>query len=658
MCGIAGFLGAEPANWPAGAALAAMIGAVAHRGPDDEGVWRDESAGIALGQRRLAVIDLSAAGHQPMVSASGRYVVTYNGEIYNYRALRATLEQAGAAPAWRGHSDTEVMLAAFDHWGVSGALERLNGMFAIALWDRQERRLILARDRLGEKPLYYGHAGASLLFGSELKALAAHPDFRGEVDREALTQYLRYAYVPAPRSIWRGVWKLPPGHYVEIADQGRSIGTPVAYWDFPARAAEGAAAPLPDGPALIDELEALLKDSVLLRMEADVPLGAFLSGGVDSSLIVALMQAQSARKVRTFTIGFHEQSHNEAEHAAAVAAHLGTEHTELYVTAADALALVPRLPEMWDEPFADSSQIPTHLVSALTRQHVTVGLSGDGGDELFGGYNRYLQGMRVMELGRRLGPRASGMLAALLRSRAGIGAATGLMRLAPARRRHLGLADRLPRIGLALEAGSPEALYRRLVAQFDSPSELVLGGGEPAADAAPPAFADFRQTMMYLDTMTYLPDDILTKVDRASMAVALESRVPYLDHRVVELAWRLPMSAKIRDGKGKWILREILDRYVPRSLIERPKMGFAVPVGAWLNGALRDWAEDLLDPRRLASEGFFEPSAVRALWDSQKRHGGQQARLWTVLMFQAWWREQESTSRAAQSASFAKKKAS
>lgn len=642
MCGIAGYWTSGGTAAVAPRVLQAMTDAIAHRGPDDSGAWIDGEAGIALGHRRLAVIDLSAAGHQPMASPSGRYVLSYNGEIYNYRDLRAELEAAGAAPAWRGHSDTEVMVTAFDRWGVAGTLERLNGMFAFALWDKERRVLTLARDRMGEKPLCYGRMGDTFLFGSELKALTAHPAFRPEVNRDALASFLRYNCVPAPHSIWRGIVKLPPAHLVEISEGGRSVGEPIAYWDLLSAAERGAADPLPEGPALFDGLEALLKDAVLRRMEADVPLGAFLSGGIDSSLIVSLMQAQASRKVKTFTIGFHEESFNEASHAGAVAAHLGTDHVELYVTAQDALNLVPRLPRIWDEPFSDSSQIPTYLLSALTRRHVTVSLSGDGGDELFGGYNRYVLAMRLMALGSRLGPGVTRRLARLVRSRAGLRLATGLMRLVPAGRRHLGLEDRLPKIAHTMEAASAEELYRRLVSHAAEPAELVIGGSEPAGpiEGGAGRFADVRQMMMHADAATYLPDDILAKVDRATMAVSLEARVPFLDHRVVEYAWRMPMSAKIRGGTGKYALRTLLDRHVPRALVDRPKAGFGLPLAEWLTGALRDWAEDLLAEDRLREEGFFDVGAIRSLWAEQLQRGGRHHEIWDVLMFQAWWDEQ------------------
>lgn len=623
--------------------LRTMTDAIANRGPDDSGAWVDEASGVALGHRRLAIVDLSPAGHQPMTSASERYVLVYNGEVYNHIDLRGELEAAGEARAWRGHSDTEVLLASFERWGVPGALARVNGMFALAVWDRSSETLILARDRVGEKPLFYGRAGDTFVFGSELKALTAHPRFERTVNKEALALYLRYNYVPSPHCIWDGVRKLPPGHYVEVGDQGAQVGEPVSYWDFRKIASDGAARPLADTPELVDDLEILLMDAVGRQMGADVPLGAFLSGGIDSSLIVSLMQAQSQQPVRTFTIGFNEVEYNEAGHAKAVANHLGTRHTELYVSATNALAVVPRLASMWDEPFSDSSQIPTYLVSAMTREHVTVSLSGDGGDELFGGYNRYNVGMKLWRGGQRAPRPLRRAVAAAAVNPAGLTAVNAAARWLPARLKPLGLADRLHKVGDLLGEDTIEGVYRRLTSSGMDPDRILQGGWQEAAGGPSASdWPDVRQFMMYTDTLTYLPDDVLVKVDRASMAVSLEARAPFLDHRVVEYAWRLPMSAKIRGGVSKHILREILARHVPRSLTERPKMGFAIPVGQWLRGPLRPWAEDLLRDDRVARDGFFRPAAVSALWrDYLAGKTGLQGRLWSLLMFQAWWAENQ-----------------
>ncbi|GAB4130543.1 MAG: asparagine synthase (glutamine-hydrolyzing) [Rhodothalassiaceae bacterium] len=621
-----------------------MTDAIRHRGPDDAGHWLDADAGIALGHRRLSILDLSPAGHQPMVSASGRHVIVFNGEIYNHRDLRRELEALGAAAQWRGHSDTEVLLAALDHWGLEDTLGRLNGMFAFALWDRAGRRLSLARDRMGEKPLYYGRFGDIMLFGSELKALQAHPAFRGEIDRGALALYLRHNYIPTPYSIWRGIKKLPPAHYLVIDGRSGGLPAPQAYWDFDRIAREGAAAPRPAGKELVDELEVLLIDAVGRRMEADVPLGAFLSGGIDSSAVVALMQAQSSRPVRTFSIGFHEQGYDEAVHAKAVAAHLGTEHTELYVTPEVALAVIPKIPAIWDEPFSDSSQIPTFLVSEMTKRHVTVSLSGDGGDELFGGYGRYFKAEKFWRTMSRIPTPLRSLLAAATRSHMAKGAGLIVDRIFDQCARPIHLADRLPKLAGLFDHRSPESVYLHFVSHWNNPAALVCGGSEPATLLAEggPGFSDFRQTMMYLDTLTYLPDDILAKVDRASMAVSLEARVPFLDHRVVEFAWSLPMSTKIRGSTGKHILREVLYRHVPKALLDRPKMGFGVPIEDWLRGPLRDWAEALLDERRLRDEGFFDPAPIRRLW---REHQTGQRRwhyyLWDVLMFQSWWEKQK-----------------
>lgn len=636
MCGIAGFLSAGALRGDAAQTVRGMAQRISHRGPDDDGTWVDAEAGIALAHRRLAIIDLTEAGHQPMTSASGRYVISYNGEIYNFARLRKELDSAGLAPNWRGHSDTEVLLAAVEAWGVRGALSRFNGMFALALWDRQERRLILARDMVGEKPLYYADVGGTLVFASELKAITAFPGFRKTVDRSALNLFLRHNYVPSPLSIWEGVSKLQPGHYLEIARGGSPVLH--SYWALADAAKRGAEQPISNFDAASRELEALLMDSVGLRMQADVPLGAFLSGGVDSSLIVALMQAQSSIPVKTFTIGYDDPAYDEAPFGAAVAQHLGTEHHELKITARDGLSLIPDLAAMWDEPFSDSSQIPTFLVSKLTRDHVTVSLSGDAGDELFGGYNRYFLATKIWGACAGLpGPLRTGL--SKMAASPTIGKMAGAAFDLHPRLRSLLIADRLPKVGAILAENDQIGLYRRLVSHLDNPEYLLREKSRPSAMAFSDALPgrDFREKMMFIDTLTYLPDDILVKVDRASMAVSLESRVPFLDPRVIDYAWRLPLSAKIGNGQGKLILRDILYRHVPRELIERPKMGFAVPIDSWLRQELRDWAEALLDPRRLRDEGYFEADRVREMWrdhlDGKRRH---HYILWDILMFQAW----------------------
>jgi len=663
VCGLAGFFQASFQGVDdLTALLSRMTDAIVHRGPDDSGAWVDAETGVALGHRRLSILDLSPQGHQPMASPSGRYVIAFNGEIYNYRALRKELEcppspqpypVAGeAVVSWRGHSDTEVMLAAFERWGVEGALSRFNGMFAFALWDRRERVLHLARDRIGEKPLYYGWMGNTLLFGSELKALKAHPAWRGEIDRGAVALYMRHTYIPAPYSIYQGIRKLLPAHVLSIPllNGRREASQSRAYWSAKTVAEAGVRYPFAGNEAeAIESLDVLLRDAVALRMEADVPLGAFLSGGIDSSTVVALMQAQSARPVKTFTIGFHEEGYNEAKHAKAVAKHLGTEHTELYVTPAEAMAVISQLPEIYDEPFSDSSQIPTVLVSKMTRQYVTVALSGDGGDELFGGYNRYLWGRDIW---RKIG---------WMPTSARVAMAHGLTALSPQgwdriisamepilpRRLRASLpGDKLHKLAGVLACASPEIMYRGLVS-FWEPESVVLGSSEPPTALMERGqwvdVPDITQRMMFLDLVSYLPDDILAKVDRASMAVSLEARVPLLDHRVAEFAWTLPLAMKIRDNQGKWPLRQVLYKYVPRELIERPKMGFGVPIDMWLRGPLREWAGSFLDESRLQKEGFFNSRAVREKLNehlSGNRNWAYQ--LWCVLMFQAWLESQNS----------------
>ena len=615
-----------------------MAQLVEARGPDDSGEWVDPEAGIALGHRRLAIIDLSPGGRQPMVSAAGALVIAYNGEIYNFRELRAELESAGVS--FRGESDTEVLLEACAAWGIERALGRCIGMFAIALWDRVSRRLHLARDRLGIKPLYWGRiAGGGLVFASQPKCFGAHPDWRPAVDRASFAEYLRHGYVNAPRCIYRDAFQVRPGHMVTLDARGEAREH--CYWDAVAVARDGAGSrERPDDVEAVERLDGLLRDAVARRMVADVPLGAFLSGGIDSSTVVALMQSQSGRPVRTFSIGFSEKRFDEATHARAVARHLGTDHTELYVEPDHAIDLVPTLSERFDEPFGDSSQLPTLLVSELARRHVTVALSGDGGDELFAGYNRHAQARTLRRLyttSPRWARKASAGLLTSLRPRTW----DRLSGLAPERLRPRLLGDKLHMLAEVVSLDRFDEVYPRLVSHWALDAELVPGEG-PGAGRFEPAEIDAGldsevERMQLMDLLGYLPGDILTKVDRASMAFSLEARVPLLDHRVVEHTWSLPADLKIRSGETKWILRQVLERYLPRSLFERPKMGFAVPIDRWLRGPLRDWAADLLDPRSLGDEDLFNVELVRRRWDEhQAGTRNWQYPLWTVLMAQAW----------------------
>lgn len=642
MCGFSGFLSNNFPQNPQ-TLLLSMGRAIIHRGPDDGGQWWDSDAGIGLSHRRLSIVDLSPAGHQPMVSACGRFVMAFNGEIYNHLKLRQELDslvQEESCLAWRGHSDTETLLAAIVAWGLEASLNKCVGMFAFALWDRQKRCLILARDRLGEKPLYYGWQGGSFLFGSELKALKVHPAFQAEVNRDALALLMRHNYIPTPYCIWQGINKLQPGCFLTLTrDQREPVVT--QYWSGKSIIEAGVSSPF-DGSAdeAVNELELLLMDAVGQQMMADVPLGAFLSGGVDSSAIVALMQVQSSRPVRTFTVGFNEAQYNEAEHAKAVARYLHTDHTELYVTPDDAMNVIPKLPILYDEPFSDSSQIPTFLVSKMARQHVTVSLSGDGGDELFCGYNRYLLGNRLWGKLSHLPVSLRSVIAGGLTS---VSPSTWSRLTSPIGRYFgsVNLGDKIHKGAEVLGNRSIDELYLQLVSHWSDPNSLVLGARESITlltDAAqqPVTSCDIDR-MMALDMLTYLPDDILVKVDRAAMGVSLETRVPFLDHRVVEFAWQLPMQYKLRQGVGKWALRQILYKHVPQTLIDRPKMGFGVPIDDWLRGPLQGWAESLLNESRLRQEGYFNPLLVKEKWRehlSGKRNW--QYYLWDVLMFQAW----------------------
>ena len=658
MCGVAGFLTTIPSmSSNAGAIVTDMVDTIRHRGPNDSGVWVDIDAGIALAHRRLSIVDLSQAGHQPMTSASGRYVIAFNGEIYNHLEIRheldklrydSSLAMTGKDVFWRGHSDTETLLAGFEAWGIETTLKKTVGMFAIALWDREEKVLTLARDRMGEKPLYYGFQNKIFLFGSELKALKAHPNFLSEIDRDVLCLYLRHCYIPAPFSIYKGIQKLLPGTYIQVrlgTDSSSETLAPKAYWSMADVVAKGLASSFEGSDAeAIRALDSQLKKAIGLQMMADVPLGAFLSGGIDSSTVVALMQAQSTRPVKTFSIGFDEEGYNEAEYAKAVAQHLGTDHTELYVSSAEAMGVIPLLGKMYDEPFADSSQIPTFLVSQMAKEHVTVSLSGDAGDELFCGYNRYLladtwKKIEHVPFGAR---KFSGHLIKKLSPATwdGIFQQAGKVKKFPSN-----MGEKLGKLANRLEkVDGVNELYYSLVSEIDYPEQIVIGATEPKTwltqKGMHSSFKDAKQHMMFMDSMTYLPDDILVKVDRAAMANSLETRVPFLDHRVVELAWNLPMAMKIREGETKWILRQVLYQYVPQQLIERPKAGFGIPLGDWLRGPLREWVESLLDEHRLHREGFFNADFVHELWHAHLTgRRNNQLLLWNILMFQSWLEE-------------------
>jgi len=643
MCGFAGILTTAGFTTDELADNARrMIAPIMHRGPDDSGVWADARAGLAFGFRRLAIIDLSPHGHQPMWSPARRFVTVFNGEVYNFRDLRRELEQDGYR--FRGNSDTEVILAAFERWGIRAAVRRFVGMFAIAVWDAERRELSLVRDRVGKKPLYVYSEPGLIAFGSELKALLAGPSFDRSIDRVALASYLRYLYIPAPKTIFQHAIKLPPAHILTVSDPSLSLPTPQPYWSLRETALRGVASPFHGTDAeAIDELDALLTDAVRCRMFSDVPLGALLSGGVDSSTIVAMMQEASHRPVKTYTIGFAEEEFNEARHAARVAQHVGTDHTELLLTGEDAHALIPRLPEIFDEPFADPSQLPTLLVSQLARQHVTVALSGDGGDELFGGYNRYVYGTRMLSRVNRV-PRAVRRPVAASIGSVPLATWDRLSRFtatlfpgAPNQR----LGERIHKLSNIMSADSVGEMYRSLLSAWqrpdglvadyrasEDPNERILEGSEPG---------HLLDRMMLADQMIYLPDDLLAKVDRAGMAVSLEIRAPLLDHRVVEFSWRLPRTLKLRGNLGKWVLRQVLYRRVPHEIIERPKMGFSVPIDRWLRGPLREWGESLLSYDELGRGGLLNPAAIVRAWgDLQESRRPVGAALWAVIMFQAW----------------------
>jgi asparagine synthase (glutamine-hydrolysing) len=658
VCGIAGIVGSLPGDQLRGVG-ARMISTLKHRGPDDSGVWLDSAAGIAMGHQRLSIVDVSSTGHQPMISSRGRYVLTFNGEIYNHRQIRHELDSQAGILDWRGHSDTEVFLAAIEHWGVSESIAKCVGMFAFGLWDREERILHLARDRLGEKPLYFGIVAGTLVFSSELKAFRVVPGWSGEIDRKSLAAFMRYSCVPASQSIYRNVFKLPPAGLLSIpcTNLGRlaekaTIGRVRRYWsafDFAARASMQPTV-LDDGQAC-EQLEKLLVDAVTAQMQADVPLGAFLSGGIDSTTVVALMQRVGSNPVKTFSIGFDDTAYNEAEHAKKIAKYLGTEHTELYVRAEDALAVIPKLPALYDEPFADASQIPTYLLSKLAKNHVTVSLSGDGGDELFGGYNRHLWIPKLTERRNRFSRAGLRLVGRLLESAAPFGVETLLATAIPGRFRSMQSEDKLIKLAKILSAGTTDDAYLAARSCWNNPEDIVMHATDSTilGDGSDNGMRieNSTQRMMFLDLISYLPDDILVKLDRASMGVSLESRVPLLDHRLVEFALRLPLSMKIRDGSGKWLLRQVLYKHVPRELLERPKAGFSLPIHDWLRGPLGDWAESLLSRSALEAGSYLNADVIIKRWNEHKaRKRNWQHQLWCVLMFQAWLTDTEGAASA------------
>ena len=659
MCGLAGFVGCpgDSSSAALSALVRRMVGKLRHRGPDGEGIWVDARCGLALGHRRLSIIDLSSHGAQPMISHSGRYLIVYNGEIYNHMELRAELDAAETAVPWRGHSDTETALAAIERWGLRATLPRLNGMFAIALWDREERRLHLARDRFGEKPLYYAFERGCFLFASELKALTPHPAFEREIDRGALRAYMRFNYVPAPFTIYRGVRKLPPATVLTVSadpvSHALSAGDPRPYWSAIDAALAARESRLTDRQAAAEELRALLSRTIRSRTMSDVPLGAFLSGGIDSSLVVALMQRQAARRVQTFTIAFDDPAYDESVPAQEVARHLGTAHTCERVTPTEAREAILHMPTIYDEPFADSSQIPTYIVSRVARKQVTVALTGDGGDELFGGYDRYFVGQRAFPLIRSAPSWVRVPLASLIRMMPPASwqaLIERLRRLAGGRRLADLSGERLHRLARQLVASSEARMYEIVMARPEDEA-VPLGGCEQRGPGGWVASLPPAEAMMLFDTLNILPDDFLTKVDRASMAVSLETRAPFLDPQVFELAWRMPLAWRIGANTGKLMLRELLRDFVPAAIIERPKQGFGIPVGAWLKGPLRPWAEELLDERRLRREGYLSPGPIRRKWaEHLAGTHDRQSEIWAAVVFQEWVAGTRESSAAAMSA--------
>ena len=646
MCGINGFYSKSSSTFDN--VILKMNSAISHRGPDTNGSWLDKNSGIVLGHQRLSIIDLSVAGNQPMRSNSGRFILTYNGEVYNHLEIRKEIEKSNSNIKWRGNSDTETLLEAIDFWGIEITLKKIDGMFAFGLWDHKIRSLILVRDRIGEKPLYYGWQGKGndkvFLFGSELKALKVHPEFNGVINRDAIALQLRHNCIPAPYSIYKDIYKLLPGHYLELKEsdlKNSLLPSSKTYWSLTEKAIYGNNNQLALSEIDIQkDLEKHLQSSVKKQMISDVPLGAFLSGGIDSSAVVALMQAQSNHPVKTFSIGFSEDDYSEAKYAKKIAQHLGTDHTELYVSSKKAMEVIPKLPSIYDEPFSDSSQIPTYLVSQLAKQHVKVALSGDGGDELFCGYNRYVMSKKFSNIYRYMPLSLRKILKSGLQSISPQNWSK-ISKLLPGFSEYSNFGDKIYKVANVLEAKTLYDQYYMLCSHWQNPTEAVINSKEPSTlltEIKPELKGlNTQQEMMVLDFVTYLPDDILVKVDRAAMASSLETRVPFLDHKLIEYVWKIPQSLKLRDGQGKWILRQILNQYVPKNLMERPKMGFGVPIDTWLRGPLKDWAENLLNEKRLQQEGYFNPKLIRDKW-AEHLNGKKnwQYDLWDVLMFQAW----------------------
>ena len=646
MCGINGFYSKTSSTFDN--AIVRMNLAISHRGPDNNDFWIDKKSGIILGHQRLSIIELSSAGNQPMKSSSDRFVLTYNGEIYNHLQIRTKLQNSDKNIRWKGASDTETLLAAIEIWGIKITLQEIEGMFAFALWDKKERSLTLVRDRIGEKPLYYGFQNKQgnqvFMFSSELKALKAHPIFEGEIDKNVINLQLRHSCIPAPYSIYKNIYKLLPGNYLKLKDSDLKKGLIPAsrnYWSLKEIAVNGNAKPIKLSETDIqDDLESNLKNSIKKQIISDVPIGAFLSGGIDSSVVVALMQSQSNYPVKTFTIGFEDDNYSEAKYAKKISKHIGTDHTELYVSPKKALDIIPKLPLIYDEPFSDSSQIPTFLVSELAKKQVKVALSGDGGDELFCGYNRHLMSNKFENIINYMPLDLRKIISFLLKTISSKNW-TKFSKILPGFNRHVNLGDKIYKVANVISANSSHEIYHRLCSHWQNPSEIVKNSEEPKTLLSELKNnlkeLNSQQQMMVMDFLTYLPDDILVKIDRAAMSSSLETRTPFLDHKLIEYVWKIPHQLKFRNNKGKWILRKILNKYIPKNLTERPKMGFAIPIDSWLRGELKDWAENLLNEKKLEQQGYFNSKLIRKKWiEHLSGKKNWQSDLWDVLMFQAW----------------------